>query len=437
MPEGKHLDYDDRKFMECSLNAGLSYTFIAKKLGVHETTISREVKRNKCERSVGRRSQTCLNVWKCETSGLCSADCDKLCKDCDKVDCTRFCAAYEPNECFRLAKKPYVCNGCTALMHRSTCNHQQWFYDAAIAQGTSDRRCSDSRLGIDLTADELIAMVKVVKPLLKKGQSLDHIWNTHPGEFPVTARTFYNYINDGLLEITNIDLPKKVKYKKRKSKAKSAEPSFNPLYEGRTYDDFLQLSDDEKDNAVEMDCVEGRRGSKKVILTLLFRSCNYQLMLLLAEHTSKETLEALDKIERLIGLEAFRKYMGVILTDRGHEFSNIKKMEASCLVKRAKRCKVYFCDPSRPDQKGSCEKNHVELRKVLPKKTSFKNLTQEDVSLVASHVNSYTRPVLNGLAPIKIAKKKIPIGLITGLGIIEIDPEEVTLKPTLLSDKRS
>lgn len=54
-------------------------------------------------------------------------------------------------------------------------------------------------------------MVAVVKPLMRKGQSLSHIWQTHGSEFPIGARTFYRYINLGILDICNLELPKKVK----------------------------------------------------------------------------------------------------------------------------------------------------------------------------------------------------------------------------------
>ena len=58
--------------------------------------------------------------------------------------------------------------------------------------------------------------------------------------------------------------------------------------------------------------------------------------------------------------------------------------------------KLFFCDPNRSDQKGRIEKNHTLIRDILPKGTSFDNLTQEDINLVCSHVNSVKRVALNG-----------------------------------------
>lgn len=107
-------------------------------------------------------------------------------------------------------------------------------------------------------------------------------------------------------------------------------------------------------------------------------------------------------------------------------------MEASCTQPGEKRCKVYYCDPSRSDQKGRCEKNHVELRRVMPKKTVFRFLTQADVSLTASHVNSYTRSILDGRTPYEAAVEKLPAELFERFEIKRIPPRGVILKPSLL-----
>lgn len=45
---------------------------------------------------------------------------------------------------------------------------------------------------------------------------------------------------------------------------------------------------------------------------------------------------------------------------------------------------VFFCDPSASWQKGSIEKNHEFIRYVLSKKTTFKDLTQNDCNIAAN-----------------------------------------------------
>ena len=130
----------------------------------------------------------------------------------------------------------------------------------------------------------------------------------------------------------------------------------------------------------------------------------------------------------------FKKIFGVILADRGREFNLFKQMEMSCLEKGKKRCRVYFCDPNQPNQKGSAEKNHEHIRCILPKKHSnFDLLSNFDVAELTSQVNSYPRKSLNGNTPITQIKDLVPNELLEALGIRELQPNEVCLKPSLLS----
>ena len=69
------------------------------------------------------------------------------------------------------------------------------------------------------------------------------------------------------------------------------------------------------------------------------------------------------------------------------------------------RSYIYYCDPMRSGQKGGIEQAHTMLRMVLPKKTSFEFLTQWDVNLIASHINSTPRESLNGRPRIPLQKK--------------------------------
>lgn len=87
--------------------------------------------------------------------------------------------------------------------------------------------------------------------------------------------------------------------------------------------------------------VESARGCRKTILTLLHRRSNFQIMMLLESHTLNEVANALDDIERAIGLEAFKRCMGTFITDHEHEFNNFERLEASCTVQGEKRCKIF------------------------------------------------------------------------------------------------
>ena len=81
--------------------------------------------------------------------------------------------------------------------------------------------------------------------------------------------------------------------------------------------------------------------------------------------------------------------MGVLLTDRGSEFSDPLAIERSCLEPGKRRCRVFYCDPLAPGQKGACERNHVEIRKLLPKGAGirFDRLAPADLALAIVSAN--------------------------------------------------
>ena len=90
----------------------------------------------------------------------------------------------------------------------------------------------------------------------------------------------------------------------------------------------------------------------------------------------------------------------MILTDRGSEFTNPLAIEFN--KGNGRRTHIFYCDPQRSDQKGGCEVTHEMIRRVLPKKTSFDNLTQDDINLMMSHINSYNRKKLNNQSNISV-----------------------------------
>ena len=68
--------------------------------------------------------------------------------------------------------------------------------------------------------------------------------------------------------------------------------------------------------------------------------------------------------------------------------------------------RLLCCDPRRADQKGGCERNHVEIRKPPPKGrgVSFDRLTRAGAALVMSQVNSEPR----GGARLAVARRDAP-----------------------------
>lgn len=103
---------------------------------------------------------------------MCRTGCNSRCSRCAGAACNKVCEKYvEVPECPKLSRAPYVCNGCRSRITLA-CRHRCWFYDADTANEEAAWAKVVGRQGVDCSPEELAAMVAVVKPLMRKGQSL-------------------------------------------------------------------------------------------------------------------------------------------------------------------------------------------------------------------------------------------------------------------------
>jgi IS30 family transposase len=97
-----------------------------------------------------------------------------------------------------------------------------------------------------------------------------------------------------------------------------------------------------------------------------------------------------------------------------------------------RRTRVFYTNPGAPYQKGACENNHSLIRRVIPKGTSLKEYTQEDVNLLMNHINSYSRKKLNNRSAFDTFSFLHGSSVLEKLGVARIDPDDITLNPSLL-----
>ncbi len=196
--------------------------------------------------------------------------CKEYCWNCKYNLYARSCKDFDPYVCNKLNKPPYVCNGC---YDKLTCHEHKRYYHASKAQKEYEKLISESRTGINMAPEELQNLNDVISPLILKGQPLSHIFAVHADEIPVCRRTLYNYLDQKVFQARNIDLPRRVRYKKRKKisgsrKSKQVQQTYRNK---RTYVDFERFTEAHSDlDVVEMDTVKGGRAAGKCLLTLLF-----------------------------------------------------------------------------------------------------------------------------------------------------------------------
>jgi IS30 family transposase len=94
---------------------------------------------------------------------------------------------------------------------------------------------------------------------------------------------------------------------------------------------------------------------------------------------------------------------------------------------------LFFCDPFRSSQKPYVEQNHSHFRDILPSGSSFDDLSQDDLNLIFSHINSGARPKFNGKTPFEMFTFTYAERLPPLLGIVKVQPESVVQNTKLLS----
>ena len=92
----------------------------------------------------------------------------------------------------------------------------------------------------------------------------------------------------------------------------------------------------------------------------------------------------------------------------------------------------FFCDPHASSQKGSIEINHEFIRYILPKGSSFKNITHEDCNLIMNNINSLCRDSLNGKSPYEAMLFLCNEAILKLLNCYYIEPDNVNLSNNLL-----
>ena len=154
------------------------------------------------------------------------------------------------------------------------------------------------------------------------------------------------------------------------------------------------------------------------------------LIYLMPYKKSEYVTEVFFKIKNQIGIDNFKKYFEVILTDNGSEFKHTRELETTEDGK--KRTRIFYCDPQASWQKPKIEKNHEYIRYVLPKGKSFNPYTQEDMVILMNNINSTRRELLGGKSPYEATKSQPMLRLMELMGLHLIPADEVNLTPKLL-----
>ena len=394
MTNYNQLTIEQRDIIQTLINQNKSFTYISNVINKNRRSISKEIIRNRYIKS---------NFY-------------------DAFDKKGINHAL--SRCKKLSFPPYVCNSC---LKKNSCPLNHLYYNSNIAHNHYLDILKSSREGIDTDPNTIEEIEHIIVPLIKdKKQSINQVFANHKDILSMSKVTFYNYINNGILSLSNIDLPKKVKYKKRKKNNNNTYKRDITILDNRRYEDYLEfIAKHPKMSIVQLDTVIGKISNKKVLLTMYIVDTHFMLIFLLDKKTSNHVTEIFKVLKQKLTINLYKKIFRIILTDNGTEFFNPYEMEYD-YTNSKKVCNVFYCKPYSSWQKHEIEVNHEYIRRVLPKKSDFSKLSKEDIARLQNNINAIPRDSLNGETPFDLTNKKYP-ELIKILKCKYIKPDDVTL----------
>lgn len=334
-----HLTLENRKLISSMITQGKKCIDIAKAIGCDPTTIAKEIKKN---RIISKEAK-----YKDKT----------LCK--------------------KLEKFPYVCTDCSHKYR--DCILTQLRYNSDVAQKKYEYKLHETRKGINLTPEEHAILNKALKEGLLEKKSIYSI--VHSSKIDTSVPTVYRYIKEKKVDITRMDLPYAVTYKKRKKQNKKYEYPENSKIDrhNRTYIDYLAYKKNHiNEMTAQMDFLGSIVSDRCSILVVIIPEIHFPFLWIIKDKNSEKVVELFNKLEARIGFDKFNEIFPSILTDRDPCFSNILGIEFS-KESGVQRTFLFFCDAFKSNQKASVENINKQIRKFFPKGKSIDGYNQDDI----------------------------------------------------------
>ena len=392
MTNYNHLIRDERDTIQYMLDKGHTFTSISIAIKKDRTTISKEVKRNRYIKGYEDDfNQRYIN---------------HAVEACD------------------ILKKRLVCNFCK---NKGYCSKRKLYYNSKLANEKYLINLKDSRVGVNIKPEVVEEIERSIVPLIKnKKQSINQVHITHKDILFFSVPTLYRYIDLGVLSLTNLDLPKKVKYKPRKDTEEREHKRELALLNGRKIDDYFNyLSKHKNCSRLQLDTVIGTQTSSKVLLTLIIVETNFMFIRLLDKKNIESVNKQFDIFKNKLGIKLYAKLFETVLTDNGSEFYDPLHIEIDYNTGE-KIANVFYCKPYSSWQKGCIEKNHEFIRKVFPKGTNFDNFNDNVIFKLESNINNIPRKKFKGKSPYQLTNKLYP-ELIDILKYPFITSDDITL----------
>lgn len=322
----KHLTFEERMTIQIRLKDGYSPYKIAKELGRASNTIRNEIARGTVTQIIQGRKVDLYLADAGETIYLQNRK--YCCPKIKRLSCTDFIS--------------YIC---------TTMKLKKWSVDACVGYAVCNQLFKTSHM--------------------------------------VCTKTLYNYIDLGLLEIRNVDLPMKLRRNTKPQRVRTNRRILGTSIEERP----ASIESREEFGHWEIDTVIGTKDKNdSVLLTLAERKTRHYIIRKIESKTARAVLEELANLKTYFG-EQFNQVFKSITSDNGLEFAELSKLEQESDVK------VYFTHPYSSCERGTNERHNGLLRRFIPKGVAINGYSSDEIAFIEDWSNTLPRKILNYRMP--------------------------------------
>ena len=205
----------------------------------------------------------------------------------------------------------------------------------------------------------------------------------------VCTKTLYNYIDLGLLDVKNTDLPIKLRRNTKSTRVKKHKKKLGSSISERPID----INNRTEFGHWEIDTVIGEKSNNdNVLLTILERKTRYAIVLNIVSKTANAVMDAFSRLRSLFG-EQFSQVFKTITGDNGSEFADLSTIESETDTK------VYFTHPYSSFEKGTNERHNGLIRRFIPKGKRISDYSSDDIAFIEEWMNTLPRRILNYKTP--------------------------------------
>ncbi|MEI6579553.1 MAG: IS30 family transposase [Eubacteriales bacterium] len=208
------------------------------------------------------------------------------------------------------------------------------------------------------------------------------------------TKTLYNWIDDGLVKVKNIDLLLKVRRRPKRPR-KERKKVF-----GKSIDERPAIVNNREEYGHwEGDGIVGKRQQGHLI-TLVERKTRIGLLFNVSSREKNKIVVVIDGLQQEYG-KYFSEIFKTITFDNGSEFSDSTGIESGG------RTKVYYAHPYSSYERGTNENWNGIVRRFVPKGSSFEKLTDMDIKRINHYINTLPRKRFGYKTPLDLWNENI------------------------------